>query len=94
MYGVISMNDDDLAAFAEELTDAAGLCNDELGEWWSMLANMWPRVRDCASDDFEDAYKRELREEYKRFKDEFWIEDVTETETVTVTHRTLRHESD
>lgn len=86
------MADDNLYELAEELNDAAELCNDECGEWWAMLAVMWPRVRDAASNEFEEAYKKELRREHKRFKDEFRIEE--ETETQTVTYRTVKHESE
>lgn len=84
--------DDDLYEMAEELDEAAKLCNDECGEWWSMLAAMWPRVRDGASGEFQAAYEKELRSEHKRFKDEFRI--VEEIETREVKHRTVHHESE
>lgn len=83
------MLDDDLYELADELKEAALLCNDECGEWWNMLACMWPAVRDGASTEFEEAYKKELRAEHKRFKEEFRIEE--ESETTTVTYRTIKH---
>lgn len=86
------MSDDDLYEIADELNDAARLCDDECGEWWSLLTDMWPRIRDGASDEFEEAYKKELRREYERFKNEFRIEEITETQTVT--YRTVKHESE
>ena len=86
------MSDDDLYNMADELSDAARLCHDECGEWWTLLSDMWPRVCDAASDEFEEAYKKELRREYKRFKDEFRIEEVTETQTIT--YRAVKHESE
>ena len=83
------MTDNELHKFADELNEAAELCDDECGEWWSMLAAMWPRVRDAASSEFEAAYKQELRTEYQRFKDEFSI--IEERATQTITYRRVRH---
>ena len=86
------MSDEDLYDIVEELKYAAELCDDECGEWWAMLAAMWPRVRDSASCEFEEIYKKELRSEYNRFKSEFRI--VEETETQQITYRVLQHESE
>ena len=86
------MSDNDLFQMAEELEQASQLCDDECGEWWSKLAALWPSVRDGASDEFCDAYKKELREEHKRYKTEFRIVEHTETRTFVV--RTLEHESE
>jgi hypothetical protein len=83
---------DDLYEMATELEQAAELDGAELGEWWSALAGLVPRVFDGASEEFQAAFEKELRSEYKRLKEEFRIEETTETKTVT--YRELKHESE
>lgn len=74
---------DNFGEMADELDDAASLCDDEVGEWWQALARMWPRVCDGASEEFLEAYKKELSSEHQRFKEEFQIiTQVTETQEV------------
>jgi hypothetical protein len=83
---------DDFYEMAAELELAAELEGSELGEWWAKLASLVPRVFDCASKEFLEAFEKELRGEYKRLKEEFRIEETTETKTVT--YRKLTHESE
>jgi hypothetical protein len=83
---------DDLYEMATELEQAAELEGAELGEWWSALAGLIPRVFDGASEEFRSAFEKELRSEHKRLKEEFRIEETTETKTVT--YRELKHESE
>ena len=71
----------------EELSEAADYSDDELGEWWKGLADLWPRVVDGGSQEFLEAYIKELREEYKRFKEEFEI--IEEKVTREVTYKEL-----
>jgi hypothetical protein len=80
---------DDFGEMADELDDAASLCDDEVGEWWQALARMWPRVCDGASEEFLAAYKKELSSEHQRFKEEFQITQVTETQEVS--YRIIQH---
>jgi hypothetical protein len=82
----------DLYEIATELEQAAELEGAELGEWWAALAGLIPRVFDGASEEFQAAFEKELRAEHKRFKEEFRIEETTETKTVT--YRELKHESE
>lgn len=84
----------DLYDLAAELQQAAALEGAELGEWWAALAGLIPRVFDGASEEFQAAYEKELRAEHARLKEEFRIEDFTDTETRTVTYRELRHISE
>ena len=83
---------DDLYEMATELEQAAELEGAEIGEWWAALAGLIPRVFDGASKEFKAAFEKELRSEYKRLKEEFRIEEVTKTQTVT--YRELKHESE
>lgn len=85
---------DDLHDLAAELRQAAALEGAELGEWWAALADLLPMVADGASDEFAAAYEKELRAEHQRFKEEFRIDNWTDTETRTVTYRELRHISE
>ena len=82
----------DLYEMATELEQAAELDGSELGEWWAALAGLIPRVFDGASEEFQTAFEKELRSEHKRLKEEFRIEETTETKTVT--YRELKHESE
>jgi hypothetical protein len=84
----------DLYEMATELEQAAELEGAELGEWWSALAGLVPRVFDGASEEFQAAFEKELRAEYKRLKEEFRIKEWTDTETRTIAHRELQHESE
>lgn len=77
---------------ADDLREAAELCNDECGEWWQALANLVPRYRDGASDRFAAALEAEIITEHGRLKDEFRI--VEEDVTRIVTERRLVHESE
>tara|TARA_R110000803_G_scaffold73451_1_gene137307 strand:+ start:213 stop:479 length:267 start_codon:yes stop_codon:yes gene_type:complete len=86
------MTYDELAAMAEELAAAGRLSNDEFGEWWQLLSEMWPMVTTMGSIEFERAYEAELISEHKQFKDHYRIIETTETQTVTV--RKLQHESE
>jgi len=82
----------DLYKMATELEQAAELEGSELGEWWMKLVGLIPRVFDCSSKKFQAAFEKELRTEYKRFKEEFRI--VEKTETKTITYKQLKHESE
>lgn len=84
--------ENDLYEMATELEQAAELEGAELGEWWAALAGLIPRVFDGASEEFRAAFEQELRSEHKRLKEEFRIEETTETKTVT--YRELKHESE
>ena len=74
MNGIYSM--------ARELEEAAKLSNDELGEWWSGLADILPLA--CSgSSEFQAAYTKELQFEYERLKQDFRIVESVETQKVT-----------
>lgn len=60
---------------ADELRDAAEMCNDEMGEWWESLVNLVPKYRDGASVGFATAIELEIVSEYQRLKEEFTIID-------------------
>lgn len=64
---------------ASELEDAAGLDRSELGEWWTALVGLIPRVFDSASKEFRDAFENEIKSEHKRLKEEFILEEIMET---------------
>ena len=54
----------------EELTEAAGFCNDELGEFWETLI----RLHDCCdfiSTELKNYLEVEIEAEYKKLKEEF-----------------------
>jgi predicted secreted protein len=80
---------DDLYEMAEELGQAADLEGSEVGEWWSALSALVPRVFDAASDEFREAFEKELRSQYLMFKEEYSI--VETTKYMAVTSRKLRH---
>lgn len=80
------MNDEELDRLEEmcgDLRDAASLCNDEQGEWWTALANVLDRVTDCGSMSFQRAYAKEVRKEHKHLKKNFEIleQEVKQTHT-------------
>ena len=81
-----------LSEIKEELEDAANLCCDELGEWWTALADLYPCIIDGGSKEFLEAYEKEMVNEYERFKSEFKI--IEETETRSTTNKRLVHESE
>lgn len=80
---------DDVNEAAEELLEASRLCNDECGEWFAALAALVPRYRDAASDDFATALETEILLEYRRWQEEFRIEEEVVTEKRT--YRTVKH---
>lgn len=74
----------DIDEMAEELADAATLCDNELGEWWAALAGLVPHYRDGRSREFTKAVEAEITEQYECLKADFRIveTEVTRVETV------------
>ena len=77
----------DMYEIIADLEEAAEYSDDELGEWWRGLVNLWPRVVNGGSNEFLLAYEKEVREEHKRLKEEFEL--VEETVTREVTYKEL-----
>lgn len=82
----------ELQVMVDELEDAAMLSCDELTEWWEALTGLFPRILDCASEEFRDACIQEIKSEHARFKAEFSIETVTDSRGRE--YRVLRHEDE
>lgn len=74
---------DDFYEMATDLEQAAQIDGTELGEWWAALAGLVPSVIDGASEEFLAAFEKEIRAQHKRLKEEFYVEETTETKTVT-----------
>lgn len=81
----------ELHDMADDLRDAAQLCNDELGEYWEALANLHPRALD-GSGEFAEAFEKELASEWQRLQDDFEIKETTETREFT--YRDLVYKDD
>jgi hypothetical protein len=69
------------------IKQASQLEETELGEWWHVLCDMHPRVMDGASDEFREAWEKEIDLEFERVTSEFKI--VERTETITRTYKEL-----
>lgn len=82
----------ELLEMVDELQDAGSISNDELGEWWEALTSLYPRILDCASEDFSDAFIQEIKMEHSRLKSEFRIE--TRVDSHDREYRELLHEDE
>lgn len=76
---------------ASALIEASRHMNDELGHYWKFLGDAYGLMGKWGYD-LGVAYIEELRREHRRLGEEFrWVEW---TETKTVVHRELRHETE
>lgn len=69
---------------AEELEDAARLDGSEVGEQWQSLSSAETAAR-YGSDEFRDAWEKEVREQYEHFTTNFRIVTRKETREVEYT---------
>lgn len=67
----------------EIIKQASQLEETELGEWWHALCNLHPRVMDGASEEFREAWEKEIDLEFQRVISEFKIVERTETREYT-----------
>ena len=75
-----------------DLSRAAGLLGDELGEWWSALGCLYPRVYDCAAKEFLVVWESEIRSQHIWLKEEYVY--VEREETITQKIKELLHISE
>lgn len=68
---------------ASELQEAALLENTEVGEYWMSLVNLSKYVFSHSSDEFAEAFEKELTAAHARLLECFEIVEVTETRTET-----------
>ena len=81
----------ELHEMADDLREAAQLSCDELGEYWTSLANLYPGAID-GSEEFAEAFKKELASEWQRFQDDFEIKETTEMREVTYRDLVYKYE--
>lgn len=79
----------DIAKKVDELSQAAEFLGDELGEWWSALGRLYPRVYDCAQIELREAWESAIRSEHMWLKEEYIY--VEREETTTHKIKELRH---
>lgn len=68
---------------ASELQEAALLENTEVGEYWMALVNLGNYVFAHSSDEFAEAFEKELAATHARLLEHFEIVEITETRTET-----------
>jgi len=78
----------DINKQVKDLREAGEHSNDELGEWWVALTDLYPIILDCGSNVFLEAYEKEVSNEHLRFKEDF--EFVEKTVSRNVTYKELR----
>ncbi len=71
----------DIDEKADDLREAAAMCNDEGGEWWVALTDLVPGYRDGASEQFSAAIEAEILREHRRLREEFRVEERERTVT-------------
>lgn len=74
----------DIYEIIDELESSDNIPCNEYGEWIRGLVELNERVQDCASEEFQEAYKNELRSTYDYFKefvepDEIGVNEVGDT---------------
>lgn len=67
----------------QELQEAALLENTEVGEYWMALVNLSKCVFSHSSDEFAEAFEKELAATHARLLECFEIVEVTETRAET-----------
>lgn len=82
----------DIADKVDDLSQAAEFLCDELGEWWSALGCLYPRVYDCASKEFLVVWESEIRSQHIWLKEEYVY--VEREETITRKTKELLHISE
>lgn len=82
------MEELDIYEMSSELYEAASLEGTELGDYWLSLSSFVDQVDGgIASDEFQQAFLKELTAQYKDFKENFKI--IQEEETVTKMRKVL-----
>jgi len=82
----------EIRTMASELGEAGEILNDELGEWWLKLSDLYPSCLNNASDPLRRAIVAEIKSENARLKADFveTEEEFTQSRKRTV----LRHKSE
>ncbi len=73
----------DIYKTASELQEAALIENTEIGEYWMAMANLSKCVINHSSDEFAEAFEKELAATHAWFLEHFEIVEITETRTET-----------
>lgn len=71
---------------------ASRYMNDEVGEWWNELCEMWPSIQRNASETLVDAFIAEIEDNHQLFKEEYKYIEVKEMREIVL--RDLIHISE